>query len=250
MPVLIGEQHEETERVFFEQSVRRHSPLYYAQSHWDMVRVRQDAAYQYYKGVDKVKQEMYDIRTDLTGNYQQHNIKTVLTAVELLALNGFKLSIARAIAALADVKALTGLRGRWDRLQEHPTVICDVAHNTAGLKEVLQQWEHVTATAKHIVIGFVKDKDVAEALALFPQDARYYFCNAQIIRALQAGELSTLAATYGLKGDTYPTVPEAVQAAIARMGEDDALLVTGSFFIAGEVLQMEQWSNRMTEAGR
>ena len=248
IPALIGEQHDETERVFFERSVHLQSPLYYAQSHWDMVRVKQDAHFQYYKGVDKVKQEIYDICTDLTGNYQQHNIKTILTAVELLSFQGLKVSIPLAIEALAGVKPATGLRGRWDVLEEQPYVICDVAHNAAGLGEVLAQWEHVPATKRHIVIGFVRDKDVVEALALFPKGARYYFCNAAIPRALPAGDLKLLAQTAGLRGEDYPSVAEAVQAAIAAMAQEDALLITGSFFIVGEALQMEYWRGRLSGA--
>ncbi len=242
IPVVIGEQGDETDKVFFERSVMQHSPLYYAESHWDMVRVKQDARCQYYKAVNKVKQELCDIQTDLTGNYQQHNIKTVLTAVEVLSFLGFNLSVSTAIDALKNVKKSTGLMGRWDWLQEQPTVICDVAHNTAGLTNVLQQWAQVEASNKHIVLGFVKDKEVAEALALFPKDATYYFCNAQIQRALPVGGLTEMGLAAGLNGGSYASVADAVSAAMAGMSGDDALLITGSFFIVGEALEMTRWS--------
>ena len=241
IPVIIGEQHEETEKVFFEHSVKQHSPIYYAQSHWDMVRVKQDAHYQYYKAVNKVEQKICDIKTDLTGNYQQHNIKTILTAVELLSFQGYNLLINSAIDALANVKRTTGLMGRWDWLQEHPAVICDVAHNVAGLTNVLLQFAQVAANSRHIVIGFVKDKDVAEALALFPKEATYYFCNAQIQRALPVADLKIMANEAGLTGSSHFTVTDAVNAALAAMTNDDALLITGSFFIVGEALENRKW---------
>lgn len=243
VPVVIGEQQDETERVFFEHSVHKHSALHYAQSLWGMVRTKTDTKYQYYKAINNAKREMYDLHTDLLGNYQQHNIKTILTAVELLSHQGFNVSIQGAFAALADVKGATGLRGRWEWLQENPTVICDVAHNPAGLKEVLQQWQQVTATKKHIVLGFVKDKDVTEALTLFPKDAVYYFCNAQTPRALPANDLKELAATTGLNGNAYSTVTDAVTAAKEAMTNDSALLITGSFFIVGEALSIWKFEN-------
>ena len=239
VPVVIGEQHDETEKVFFEHSVLNQSPVYYAESHWDMVRVKQDPRYQYYKAVNKVKQELIDIQTDLTGNYQQYNLKTVLTAVDVLSFLGFDLSIVEATEALKNVKKATGLMGRWDWLKEQPVIICDVAHNTAGLTNVLQQWSQVAADKKHIVLGFVKDKEVAEALALFPKDATYYFCNAQIQRALPAADLKEMAATANLAGESYLTVKDAVNTAISNMGECDALLITGSFFIVGEAFEMD-----------
>ena len=245
VPLVVGEQNDDTERVFFEHSVHKQSPMYYAQSLWGMVRVRQDAKYQYYKAVNNAKREMYDLHTDLLGNYQQHNIKTVLTAAEILSHKGFNLSIPGTLHALSRVKKTTGLRGRWDWLQEHPTVICDVAHNPAGLREVLQQWQQVDATTKHIVVGFVKDKDVAEALALFPRDNVYYFCNANIPRALPANELKEIAERAGLRGNAYATVTGAVLAAKDNMKSTHALLITGSFFIVGEALSM--W--KLEEAG-
>ncbi len=237
VPTVIGEQNDETERVFFEHSVHKQSPLHYAQSLWSLVRVKQDAKSQHYKAVNNAQRAMYDLTTDLLGNYQQHNIKTVLTAVEMLSHKGFNLSIPAAINALASVKKTTALHGRWEWLQENPTIICDVAHNPAGLSEVLEQWKQVTATAKHIVVGFVKDKDVAEALSLFPKDATYYFCNADTPRALPAEELRAAAALQGLTGDAYKTVTNAVQAAKEHMQSTDALLITGSFFIVGEALE-------------
>ncbi|MFI5196307.1 MAG: bifunctional folylpolyglutamate synthase/dihydrofolate synthase [Chitinophagales bacterium] len=236
VPVVIGEQDDESGRIFFEHSVHKNSTLYYAQSLWDMVRVKHDAKYQYYKAVNKAKHELLDVQTDLLGNYQQHNIKTVLTAVEYLSGQGFNISIPAAINALLNVKRTTGLRGRWDWLQEKPTVICDVAHNPAGINEVIEQFNTLGATAKHIVLGFVKDKDIHEVLALLPKDATYYFCNAQIQRALPATELKAEAEKAGLKGCAYPTVTAAVTAAKANMNDTDALLITGSFFIAGEAL--------------
>ena len=208
--------------------------MYYAQSIWGMVRIKQDSKTQYYKAVNNAKLEMYDLHTDLLGNYQQHNLKTVLTASEILSHKGFNLTIPATINALAHVKKTTGLRGRWEWLQEH---------NPAGLGEVLQQWQHVTATKKHIVLGFVKDKDVAEALSLFPKDATYYFCNANIQRALPAEELRDAAEKCGITGKAYTTVTGAVLAAKENMQSTDALLITGSFFIVGEALSMWKFEN-------
>jgi dihydrofolate synthase/folylpolyglutamate synthase len=245
VPCVIGEQHDETERVFFEQSVHRQSTLYYAQSLWGMVRTKQDSRYQYYKAVNNARREMFDIRTDLLGNYQQHNLKTILTVAELLSYKGFNTSIPTCIEALSNVKGLTGLRGRWEWLQEQPPVVCDVAHNPAGLREVLQQFDNLFSSGpvrvpsfakKRIVIGFVRDKDISEALSLFPKDAVYYFCNAQLQRALPAQDLKELAVVAGLSGEVYDTVVHAVDAARHEMHDGDALLITGSFFIAGEAL--------------
>jgi dihydrofolate synthase/folylpolyglutamate synthase len=194
VPVIIGQQHPETERVFFEQSIHKQSTLYYADAQWDLVRVKQDQQFQYFKAIHRARMEMFDLSTDLKGNYQVPNIKTVLAAVDILKTNhGLQISKENITQALSRVKRLTGLKGRWDVLQQQPLIIADVAHNPAGLKEVLAQWAQVSAKSKHIVMGFVKDKDVSAALSLFPQDNTYYFCQAQIPRALNINELKQLA---------------------------------------------------------
>jgi dihydrofolate synthase/folylpolyglutamate synthase len=238
VPVVIGEQHPETERVFFEHSVHKQSVLYFAESMWDMVRTGIDLQYQSFKTIHRARREMHNLATDLLGDYQAANIKTVLAAREVLISTGLaELPLDVTLSALSKVKKLTGLRGRWDVLQNEPLIIADVAHNPAGLTGAIKQWGDVTAKRKHIVIGFVKDKDIQAALALLPADNVYYFCNADIPRALPAAQLQQLASAQGLQGDAYPGVADAVRAAREALGKDDALLITGSVFVTGEAIE-------------
>jgi dihydrofolate synthase/folylpolyglutamate synthase len=238
VPVLIGEQDDETERVFFEAALQKLSTLYYAQALWDVVKVKQDQHFQYLKAVHKAHREIYGLQTDLLGGYQLNNIKTVLAATEILmATEGLRLSVTKAIQAMRKVKALTGLRGRWDILSHQPFIIADVAHNPAGISEVMQQWETVKAANKYILIGFVKDKDVKEALSFFPKNSRYFFTNANVPRALPTRDLAAIATEVGLNGTIAPSVAEAVHTVQAEMKQDDALLITGSFFIVGEAME-------------
>ncbi len=238
IPVVIGEQHKETERVFFEHSVHKHSTIHYADSLWGMVRTGQDHEYQNFKAVNNAKREMYDLRTDLKGHYQQHNLKTILTVAELLTYQGYRTTVPATIAALDRVRKTTGLRGRWEVASTTPLIICDVAHNPAGLQEVLQQFDQLKSIGtKHVILGFVSDKDVDAALALFPKDATYYFTNAQIPRAMPADVLAQHAGAAGLTGTTHADVSAALESAHSNMKENDALLITGSFFIVGEALE-------------
>ncbi|MBL7690199.1 MAG: bifunctional folylpolyglutamate synthase/dihydrofolate synthase [Flavipsychrobacter sp.] len=238
IPVVIGEQHNETERIFFEHSVHKHSTVHYADSLWGMVRTGQDHEYQNFKAVNNAKREMLDLRTDLKGYYQQHNLKTILTVAELLTYQGYRTTIPTTIAALDRVRKTTGLRGRWEVASTSPLIICDVAHNPAGLQEVLGQFNQLQSTAaKHIILGFVSDKDVDAALTLFPKDVTYYFTNARIPRAMPADKLTQHASAAGLKGSTHADVCAALDAARHNMRENDALLITGSFFIVGEALE-------------
>jgi dihydrofolate synthase/folylpolyglutamate synthase len=244
IPALIGEQHPETERVFFEHSVHKRATLYYAETLWELVKTKEDNQYQYFKAIHTGHREMHDLVTDLKGIYQSHNIKTVLAAVEILNANGaLQINLQTSIDALRNVKKLTGLHGRWEVIQEKPLIIIDVGHNIAGMGEVMRQWKNVNAAKKNIVVGFVKDKDISDVLKLFPKDSNYFFCNAQLPRALPAAELQAQATDAGIKGEAYPTVANAVETALSGMTEDDALLITGSFFVVGEFLEMRNTAN-------
>lgn len=237
VPVVVGEQHPETEQVFFEHAVHKQTVIYHASAMWDMVRIGSDLKTQSFKAVNRAHREMYDVKTDLLGEYQSSNIKTVLAAREVLVSSGMAdLPFEITLASFAHVKKLTGFRGRWDVLQDEPLIIADVAHNPNGLTGVLEQWSNITAKNKHIVLGFVKDKEVDKALALFPKDNTYYFCNADIPRAMAASEVKKKASEFNLDGAVYGTVADAVKAAREALSKEDALLITGSVFVTGEAI--------------
>jgi len=87
-----------------------------------------------------------------------------------------------------------------------------------------------------MVVGFVADKDISAILRLLPQNGVYYFCNAQNKRALPASQLQSLAANYGLYGNTYQSVKEAFASAKADAQPDDLIFLGGSNYVVAEVL--------------
>lgn len=247
IPVLIGVEDEETYPVFFQKAVSLHSPIYVAGNFWELIPDQSEngnisghagSGLQNFKAVDLQQLVILPFSTDLAGSYQKENLGTVLAAVTLLIHAGWHLSVSGAMAALAHVTETTGLRGRWEVLQQQPFIVADVAHNEAGLSQVLAQWKEIPKEKAHILIGFVRDKDVEKVLRMMPADATYYFTAAQVPRALPAEELAQLAQEKGLQGKSYASVAAGLQAAKNALSDQDALLITGSFFIVGESLQL------------
>ncbi|WP_232831790.1 bifunctional folylpolyglutamate synthase/dihydrofolate synthase [Taibaiella helva] len=241
VPVVVGETQAETEQVFFLAALNKHTSVVYADSLWDLVRVKQDADYQYYKAIHKGEQKMYDLKTDLLGSYQAHNIKTVLASCDLLQQMGWRLDRDQVLKSMEQVKTTTGLRGRWERLRQQPEIVLDVAHNAEGMSFLAANLAALRASGAavaglRIVCGFVRDKDVAQALALFPTDAVYYFTQANVPRAMPFDELASIAEQGQLQGKAYPTVADALAAARDDAGAEDVILITGSFFIVGEAI--------------
>ena len=85
-------------------------------------------------------------------------------------------------------------------------------------------------------MGTVSDKELGPVLELFPKQARYYFCKANIPRGLDAKQLQVRALQEGLKGRAYVSVKRALQAAKRQANPEDLIFVTGSIFVVAEVL--------------
>jgi dihydrofolate synthase/folylpolyglutamate synthase len=158
-----------------------------------------------------------------------------LEACHQLNQKGWKLDHAIVHKALRQVKKLTGLHGRWDIIHLSPLIILDVAHNEDGMHQLLEQVELTDHHELHLVIGFVKDKEIDNILSLLPKTAHYYFTQATIPRALDAESLARTAAAHGLRGKAFSEVNAALNYAKEKAGKNDLLVVCGSVFLVGEV---------------
>ena len=212
IPVVIGEYTAETKAVFLEKASAEIAPIYFAQ---DNPPVTYDCA--------------------LLGDYQEHNKKTVLQAIELLQ-SEFHIAIEHIKLGLEHVIQNTGLLGRWQILNEKPFVVCDTAHNSHGLKIVLNQVQKYNFDTLHIVLGVVNDKDLDAILPLFPKKAIYYFCKPAISRGLDAADLQQKAAVFELNGGVYNSVSEAYQTAMKSAIATDFIYIGGSTFVVAEIV--------------
>lgn len=173
-------------------------------------------------------------QTDLLGDYQQRNINGVVACIH--QLKNFEVPEAAISKGLQNVVKNTGLMGRWQVLQQHPLVVCDTAHNKEGLQLVLKQVEKQSFEKLHVVLGFVKDKDVRSVLTLFPKDAHYYFVKPSIPRGMEAAQLRELAEEQGLKGKVCKSVGKGLKKALKNANEQDMIYVGGSTFVVAEVV--------------
>ena len=175
-------------------------------------------------------------KTDLKGKYQEFNVTTAIATIKVLQLQGENVTDAHMANGLSNVVFNTGLQGRWQKLLDKPMVVCDTAHNKEGLEIVMEQLIEQNYDNLHVVIGMVNDKDIGDALSLFPQNATYYFCKADIPRALDANKLASVANDLGLKGEVYSSVREAYARALESAKPTDFIYIGGSTFVVAEVV--------------
>ncbi len=126
--------------------------------------------------------------------------------------------------------------GRWQVLGENPLIICDTGHNLNGIQYVVKQLSMQNFDKLHMVVGMVKDKDISKILSILPINAIYYFCNADMPRALPAIELREKALNFGLKGEVFESTREALSQAKANAGAQDIIFIGGSTFVVGEII--------------
>jgi dihydrofolate synthase/folylpolyglutamate synthase len=238
-PVVISETNPETRQVFIDIAKQRLTPCYFAdqifgiKNSYQPLDSNSNLRLDIIKGDELVYQHL---ESDLNASYQSKNILGVLQTIEVLKEKGYEIDDKKVREGLKNVKHLTGIMGRWQTISTSPLTICDVAHNAHGITELLKQVALTSHINLHFVFGVVKDKDLTKVLELLPKDATYYFCKADLPRALDAEELQAKAVEFNLKGDVYPSVKAALEAAQGNAQYEDLVMVSGSTFVVAEVL--------------
>lgn len=212
VPVVIGEYTKETKVVFENIAENNEAPILFASD-----------------------RNHIEYLSDLKGDYQKANKKTVLTALETLA-EAFPVTEACLKKGFLNVIKNTGLLGRWQQIGTNQKTICDTAHNAHGLEVVMHQLKKEPFDNLHIVLGVVNDKDLNAMLPLFPKNAYYYFSKPSVSRGLDEKILQEKAAEFDLLGNTFNSISEAYTAALQNASTKDFIYIGGSTFTVAEVL--------------
>lgn len=212
IPVVIGEYTDETKPIFIEKASKTNSEIYFAS--------------------DTITETF---PSTLLGDYQTANKRTVQQTISVLE-NELAISEIHIKNGFINVIKNTGLQGRWQQLGNNPKVICDTAHNSHGLKIVLNQIQKEKFDVLHFVLGVVNDKDLEEILPLFPKNAKYYFCRPNIPRGLDEEILREKASKFNVIGISYNSVSDAYADALKNADKNDLIYIGGSTFVVAEVL--------------
>lgn len=230
-PVVIGAFHPQTAEVFIKKSFANSSPIYFSKSFNNQVEIIDNK----YFIINKKS-----INCPLLADYQKQNIHTVLAATEVYnqSYTDIQLSEESILKGIENVISNTGFQGRWQVLRQCPKVIADVGHNEDGIREIVRQISKENFSHLRIVYGAVKDKDVRSILQLLPHpNTSYYLCEPPLPRKLPLEQLLELAQEEKLQIAFSTQDPKmCYQKALVDAGENDLIIVLGSFFVVGEIL--------------
>ncbi|MBE6281726.1 MAG: bifunctional folylpolyglutamate synthase/dihydrofolate synthase [Bacteroides sp.] len=230
--VVIGEANEETRPVFESKAREKQAPLVFAE---DEGRVLSSTVGANGRRI-YATQALGCLEGELGGLCQEKNTATILSALHILQKAGYRINENHIREGFAKVCQLTGLMGRWQKLGERPTLVCDTGHNKGGMQYIVEQLGQESYRELHIVIGMVNDKDISGVLGMLPKNAHYYFTQASVQRAMPSANLQRMALEAGLQGEEYPTVEKAVHAAQTSATSEDFIFVGGSTFIVADLL--------------
>ncbi|MBP3408968.1 MAG: bifunctional folylpolyglutamate synthase/dihydrofolate synthase [Bacteroidaceae bacterium] len=231
VPVVIGEATAVTREVFGSKAKEVGAPVFFAEDERPVT-----SATPCRSGFEYMTKEYGIINGELGGFCQEKNANTILCAIDKLQHKGLEITADAVRKGFTNTTVLTGLMGRWQTISENPRIVCDAGHNIGGIEYVSRQLEAQECDTLRIVFGMVSDKDITAVLAMMPKKAEYYFTQASIQRAMPATELKKKASAFGLTGNAYPTVPEALKAATAESNGNDFIFVGGSCFIVADLL--------------
>lgn len=165
----------------------------------------------------------------LKGTYQRHNLDTFYTAIRTLIEMDYSISWEAAHIALANVTQLTGLKGRWEKLQDNPTVICDTGHNAEAIPFLMGQLEtDYKNLPKFFVWGMMADKDRTRILSLLPKSAHYSLVKPGVARGYNAQLLQEEMVQMGFNAIAFEHFADALTHA-----KKEALINGGIVFIGG-----------------
>ncbi len=237
VPVIIGERNQEIDPVFTQRAQQCNSEIFFAQDRFSLKPYSNRSELL----IDVFKENVLwleKLELQLMGPYQTNNVPGVLESILQLRRLGYSISENDLRKGFRTVVDLTGIKGRWQKLGEHPTIICDTGHNREAMEFIMQELQSINQGHLHIVLGFVNDKDISSMLEVLPKEASYYFCSANLPRSLSAADLFEAAKTFGLQGQVIPDTNKALKAARNSARQQDLIFVGGSTFVVAELIEL------------
>ena len=236
-PVIIGETDSATQDVFVTKANGLQAPILFADSIFTCTKINAIPSLEL--RIEKDGSIMFDTLTSgLNGSYQLKNVATVLASISELKNQFERITDTTIHDGMKYVVRNTGLMGRWQCIQTTPMVLCDTAHNVAGIKEILAQLNELDASKIHFVLGFVGDKDVAEIIDLLPTQHQFFFCEPSIPRAMKIETLQSFIDGKIPNYQCFKNVEDAYRVALQLCNKNEIVFVGGSTFVVADLLQL------------
>jgi dihydrofolate synthase / folylpolyglutamate synthase len=240
IPVVVAEQRPEARNVILARATELHCPVVETTQAFHMDAVSRQNGRARARITEISPDEALEIAPSLPGDFQLQNALNALAAARLLQSRGFQISG----AAIVDGLANTVWHGRLEQLQSHPAVYLDGAHNPGAAHQLAQFLEqNFSGRRIWLIYGALRDKAVDEVAGiLFPHAADVIFTEPRTSRAISASRLAEIASHHASSFSVVSSAEQALDLALAEAAPDDAIFVTGSLYLVGQL--RHYWKSR------
>ena len=173
------------------------------------------------------------LKAPLTGSFHASNVSLAVMVAEDAGIAQDQIS--SGLERLLQ----TGYRARLERIGSSPTVLLDVSHNPDGMRSTVnalcsfrQAYRNV-----YVMLGLASDKDArAVIIELLRLDCSFVLVNIPTERSVPAEELCSLCYKEGAEATVCSNGRDGLDYLLEKAGVDDLVLVTGSFYLAGDII--------------
>ncbi len=179
-------------------------------------------------------------KTNLIGQHQRRNAALAVKVTEILK-DKFPLDPEKSTQALFQVE----LEGRWQVIQEEPMIVLDACHNQEGAKALVRQLGNLPSNKELIIwfgaLGKERAREILPELANFANEIRLF--QPKQPRACSFDEMQAILAPI-FEGNVQSGGFSCVQSYIEQLKLNQILLITGSIYLLGEVLEIVKKSKK------
>jgi dihydrofolate synthase/folylpolyglutamate synthase len=246
VPVVLAEQRTEAREVVLARAAELHSPVIDTIAAYRIDRESTQDGCVRARLTEVSSGGTIDLAPRLPGRFQLQNALNAVAAARQLRQRGFLISDEDVQQGIAN----TVWPGRIEKLQSHPDVYLDGAHNPSAARELATFWEENFADREiYLLYGALRDKAVDEvAGVLFPHAAEVIFTEPRTSRAISAAQLAEIASHHATQSSVIADAEQALDYALAKAGPKDAVFVTGSLYLVGQL--RHYWKQRTHVAAR
>jgi dihydrofolate synthase / folylpolyglutamate synthase len=233
VPVVVAEQRPEAKEVILSRAKELLSPVI---DTTEAFRVESESIYNGHvraQVTEVASGWSIELAPSLPGRFQLQNALNAVAAARLLQQRGFRISdesISRGVAT-------TVWPGRIEKIQSHPDIYLDGAHNPSAARELAHFVEETLKGRRiYLLYGALRDKAVDEVAGLlFPLAAEVVLTAPATSRAISASQLEEITAHYANKSTTIADAGEAIDYVLSKASPDDVIFITGSLYLVGQL---------------
>jgi len=246
VPVVLAEQRPEAREVILARAYELHCPILDVPNLFRIDNESTQDGCVRASVTEVATSRSFDLAPSLPGRFQLQNALNALAAARYLRQRGFRITN----EAITEGIANTVWPGRLERLQSHPAVYLDGAHNPSAARELAAFLDQNFSGRKiWLLYAALRDKAVDEVAGLlFPRAEEVILTAPRTPRAVSAAQLAEVAGHHATRFSVIPEAEQALDYALSKAAPDDAVFITGSLYLVGQL--RHYWKHRAQVATR